>query len=675
MALSMDDVAAELAELTIAPSFAALHDAIHGVILSSLGLRERCAVAAQTCKAWRAHARALQLHHSNRALESHGALPRAEGELLSNLLDYGRFTVCDLGFERLPGIDSPDAVSGLRAAGRMAELAHLNAHVYTHWRDVYASMRDSGVRGYGAAAIPTDYRRIGPQRVTGVFWVLGEAPGGDGTIVFEAGDLDVRLSHLNRTGLEDDYHKDMSSSLTPRTTARCFLVVGIAEGLAEMIERAQGKGTLPILANITLIPWRDVVAYDGIITSAGSPLRGVSHTRKRRELIAQYIRRADQRAVIERLPPLPADADERTWGSHRGDPRSSCPSELSERDAAEIARELAPIARLPAIPGDNGAWVLRRFGYTEAENPNHLAMWISGGGSLVSDGPVVFSALVPTAHEVALAVARACVARGGRPHLMQCDDPRACAALCPLLDAVGVQCHYYPPPSAEEASSLSQDVERRRLSTNAVAKGAASLVSGTRVKVRGLTGAKELNGRCGVIRSFDEAKERFSVHFDDSGGGGRSSALVKRVNLMVLGVRVARARTDAPSKGGTELNSPDTGLDFNAYIVETIVDEDGACTYVVEVAPEGEQLPSPRCGAGARGERPKEEGRGTIERWPAETTLLPMSTAVCLAGVKSELWRSKWGVICDRDDKAGRYVVEVGPPKKRITVRFGALHL
>ena len=133
----MDDVAAELAELTIAPSFAALHDAIHGVILSSLGLRERCAVAAQTCKAWRAHARALQLHHSNRALESHGALPRAEGELLSNLLDYGRFTVCDLGFERLPGIDSPDAVSGLRAAGRMAELAHLNAHVYTHWASAH----------------------------------------------------------------------------------------------------------------------------------------------------------------------------------------------------------------------------------------------------------------------------------------------------------------------------------------------------------------------------------------------------------------------------------------------------------------------------------------------------------------------------------------------------------
>ena len=435
MALSMDDVAAELAELTIAPSFAALHDAIHGVILSSLGLRERCAVAAQTCKAWRAHARALQLHHSNRALESHGALPRAEGELLSNLLDYGRFTACDLGFERLPGIDSPDAVAGCAAGA--AELAHLNARVYTHWRDVYASMRDSGVRGYGAAAIPTDYRRIGPQRVTGVFWVLGEAPGGDGTIVFEAGDLDVRLSHLNRTGLEDDNHKDMSSSLTPRMTARCFLVVGIAEGLAEMIERAQGKGTLPILANITLIPWRDVVAYDGIITSAGSPLRGVSHTRKRRELIAQYIRRADQRAVIEHLPPLPADADERTWGSHRGDPRSSCPSELSERDAAEIARELAPIARLPAIPGDNGAWVLRRFGYTEAENPNHLAMWISGGGSLVSDGPVVFSALVPTARRPrSRSRARVWLAAAGRT---SCNATTArLRRAIPLLDAVGV---------------------------------------------------------------------------------------------------------------------------------------------------------------------------------------------------------------------------------------------
>ena len=37
-----------------------------------------------------------------------------------------------------------------------------------------------------------------------------------------------------------------------------------------------------------------------------------------------------------------------------------------------------------------------------------------------------------------------------------------------------------------------------------------------------------------------------------------SSANVKRVTLMVLGVRVARARTDAPSNGGTELNSPDT---------------------------------------------------------------------------------------------------------------------
>ena len=200
----MEDGIPDLTSLDLsssASSFAALHDPLHGVILRSLGLRERCSVAARVCQSWRAHARELQRHHPEGRVQPRGSLAQNEGELLMNLLDYGRCTVCELGFARLPGVDSPGAVSGLRAAGRMAELGHLNACVYTHWcevqrararasvcvrdtsggaltarrsrrRQVYSNMRDSGVRGPGALAIPADYRRIGPQRVHGDMWVL-----------------------------------------------------------------------------------------------------------------------------------------------------------------------------------------------------------------------------------------------------------------------------------------------------------------------------------------------------------------------------------------------------------------------------------------------------------------------------------------------------------------------
>ena len=169
------------------------------------------------------------------------------------------------------------------------------------------------------------------------------------------------------------------------------------------------------------------------------------------------------------------------------------------------------------------------------------------------------------------------------------------------------------------------------------------------------------------------------MRFDD-GGAGRDSALVKRANLMVLGVRVGRAAASAvaPRDGndrdggrGDDDPSPDALVDFKAVIVATEVDGDGACTYTVDVAADGAQLPSPLGGPGGSGAA---VAGGSRERWPADATLLPMSTAVCLAGVKSEQWRAKWGVICDRDDATGRYVVEVSGPKK-ITVRFGAVHL
>ena len=58
----------------------------------------------------------------------------------------------------------------------------------------------------------------------------------------------------------------------------------------------------------------------------------------------------------------------------------------------------------------------------------------------------------------------------------------------------------------------------------------AKLNLGQRVVVKGLTGAKQLNGKCGTILHFDENKCRYAVALDEEDSG----KLIQPENLDVV---------------------------------------------------------------------------------------------------------------------------------------------
>ena len=59
--------------------------------------------------------------------------------------------------------------------------------------------------------------------------------------------------------------------------------------------------------------------------------------------------------------------------------------------------------------------------------------------------------------------------------------------------------------------------------------GVGGTLSGRRVRIAGLKGRPELNGRCGVAAHFDAAKGRYAVTVE----GEEEAVLLKPANLQV----------------------------------------------------------------------------------------------------------------------------------------------
>ncbi len=116
---------------------------------------------------------------------------------------------------------------------------------------------------------------------------------------------------------------------------------------------------------------------------------------------------------------------------------------------SQVRKIIAHITGAATMPGDGSFWVLRRHGYTERENPEHLVSVMQGGGPLLPFQK--WSALVPQLLEILELLDRAVTECGHRkPKFAGVDVEYAVEPLKALLVPTGLQLMYYPPPSEEE---------------------------------------------------------------------------------------------------------------------------------------------------------------------------------------------------------------------------------
>eukprot|EP00754_Rhynchopus_humris_P003461 Rhum_TRINITY_DN11812_c0_g2::Rhum_TRINITY_DN11812_c0_g2_i1::g.47242::m.47242 len=104
----------------------------------------------------------------------------------------------------------------------------------------------------------------------------------------------------------------------------------------------------------------------------------------------------------------------------------------------------------------------------------------------------------------------------------------------------------------------------------------APFLAGTRVRLHGLTGAKELNGRVGPVLRYDRAKDRFAVRVDGQAGMERA---VRGANLEVVGGegegKPPRDRVLLDDVGGLEWTAVDrdiTAVARNILLLECACD-------------------------------------------------------------------------------------------------------
>jgi len=152
----------------------------------------------------------------------------------------------------------------------------------------------------------------------------------------------------------------------------------------------------------------------------------------------------------------------------------------------------------------------------------------------------------------------------------------------------------------------------------------AQLPCGVQVKVRGLTGAPERNGQCGVIKGYDDCRHRYNVQIDGKQLGLRAANL-----LQMLQVRISGDQDE-----WLEAEIADFDDDTGEF---TLVRDAGEDKGIVEIRARLGDANGPVLLEGAR------------------------VVVHSLQGEKAKEWNEHVGKVLDFDKTAGRYLVQVAP--------------
>jgi hypothetical protein len=430
------------------------------------------------------------------AVEIEGCLPESEGRPLFNLIDCTRFALEELHLSDL-GLQGPHEVADMRGSGRFSELGHLNAKMYTNWSQVYAHVLSGAEEGrYNLPGLSTqevlvwvkdEMGRWFSDRVSGCFWVLDSRA--DGSI----------LAHIE--------------------SKKVYRVQGFGSTISKMVPL--GSSRRPPIVRLTLLPFRDTVVYDGLLSGVdpanlGMPrevsLKRAKGIRLRLEL--DYLEACEDGTLItslERkahagLPPVPPQAQ----------PAAPSAAEVAARD--NLQRSISGLEHLGGS-AVNGCWVFRRLDYTEEENPNHLIM-VMAGSMPVSQ--MCTAALAPTAVEIMNGLREAAAVVRAVPSVVAIDHEQIVAPLRVLLGPLSIHVGYYPPPSEEEAAMTNSD--RRQ---NVVVDRFDVIQPGAMVMARGLVQAADLNGAIGRVVHYDSEKGRYAVEIPRQGSAAEENGDVQ----------------------------------------------------------------------------------------------------------------------------------------------------
>ena len=433
-----------------------------------------------------------------------GALVEHDGRSFMMLLDMCHFLVDHI--TQGHGFKDVNEASELRATNTQTS-AKLTAAMYTYWDSapagpgVYQMLRDwtsdnikqvklkgGGPQGGGGAPgaaagiaralhllAENEVQHWPRQRVTGEFYFAKEAEGGAALLVDER-----------------------------RTVYR---VVGISTSIGDML-RAGGCADAELCGSallLTLLPFLGKIVYDGTLrgapphgepgfrqqllddadaavaagtvlatlpTPTAAPLIGkrvlIKGLAARPDLNGTHgaaltysdergrygVRLADGTDVALKPASLEAAKDQSADGS-RGASAGGAALVLSPLEA----RVRGALQSLPLQGSEGGGfWTFRRMGYTEAENPSHQVVLISGEGMPVEiegGNPTMgCRALQPTADEILGALERAARRMGAKPKSIAVDEKSIIARLQLVLGPTGIFCGYYPPPSEEELANM-----------------------------------------------------------------------------------------------------------------------------------------------------------------------------------------------------------------------------
>ena len=178
------------------------------------------------------------------------------------------------------------------------------------------------------------------------------------------------------------------------------VALGIADSITKVLPLTSYEN--PVCVHLTLIPFQRRLVYDGIVLARPPQLRTDTAAPAAADLRARVCAAEATGALVRSMPlPEPETQRERqriqTGAAHTAH-KSADQTHLSAQEQQLVA-QLAPLSSLPTPASPSapqpGTWVMRRMDYTEAGNPNHMGVIMSGAGMML--GPFFCAALEPTA--------------------------------------------------------------------------------------------------------------------------------------------------------------------------------------------------------------------------------------------------------------------------------------
>lgn len=230
---------------------------------------------------------------------------------------------------------------------------------------------------------------------------------------------------------------------------KVYLVQGMANSVADALGCQTHGVVIGQFLKITLLPWDGRIVYDGTMAVSNQQYFDEDPSRKI-ELFRAYIDAVKNDELILSLPLIQPQA-------------KPVPKSSTTNWRGRLSKELDAIKKAAWIDGkgdmgmsrvglinDNAVmWVMRRHGYSRAENPEKLIT------IMASETPILFgaqmSAVIPTIGDLIKILLRGIKSAGNKkPRCVLIDVESLVLEFTDLMKEVDIIVEFYPPPTVEE---------------------------------------------------------------------------------------------------------------------------------------------------------------------------------------------------------------------------------